>query len=72
MFISSNFIDMSNVIHHTIYSSVENMRFKLKEAEQFVIKLFYPFIISCYRSQFTSMVKYIALFGISSPEEYNY
>ena len=48
---------MSNVIHHTIYSSVENGRFKLKEAEQFVIKLYYPFIINCYRSQFTSIVK---------------
>ena len=57
MFISSNFVDMSNVIHHTIYSSVENGRLKLKEAEQFVIKLYYLFIINCYKSQFTSMVK---------------
>ena len=46
---------MSNVIHHTIYSSVANGR--LKEAEQCVIKLYYPFIINCYRSQFTSIVK---------------
>ena len=29
IFISSNFVDMSNVIHHTIYSSVENGRVKL-------------------------------------------
>ena len=28
MFISSNFVDLSNVIHRTIYSSVENGRFK--------------------------------------------
>ena len=34
-------------INHTIYSSVENGRFKLKETEQFVIKLYYPFIINC-------------------------
>ena len=32
-------------------------RFKLKEEEQFVIKLYYPFIINCCTSQFTSMVK---------------
>ena len=59
MFISSsaNFVDMSNVTNHTIYSSVENGTFKLKEAEQFVIKLYYPSIINCCRSQFTSMVK---------------
>ena len=48
MFISSNFFDMSNVIHHTIYSSVENGRFKLKEAEQCVIKLYYPLSIQFY------------------------
>ena len=37
MFISSpaNFVDMYNVINHTIYSSVENGRSKLKEEEQF-------------------------------------
>ena len=46
---------MSNAINHTIYSSVENGRFKLKEEKHFVIKLYYPFIINC--SQFTSMVK---------------
>ena len=46
MFISSTFVDISNVIHHTIYSSVENGRFKLKEAEQFEIKLYYPYIIN--------------------------
>ena len=57
MFISSNFVDMSNVIHHTIYSSVENGRLKLKEAEQFVIKLYSYVIMNCYKSQFTSMVK---------------
>ena len=28
---------MSNVINHTIYSSIENDRFKLKEADKFVI-----------------------------------
>ena len=54
---SANFVDMSNVINHTIYSSVENGTYKSKEAEPFVIKLYYPFIINCYRSQFTSMVK---------------
>ena len=59
MFISSsaNFVDMSNVISHTIYSSVEKGRFKLKEAEKFVIKLHYPFIINCCKNQFTSMIK---------------
>ena len=57
MFISSNFVDMSNVIHHTVYSSVENGRFKLKEAEQFEIKLYYPYIINWYWSQFTSTIK---------------
>ena len=57
MFISSNFVDVSDVIHHTIYSSVEDGRFKLKEVEQFVIKRYYPFIINCYRRQFTSIVK---------------
>ena len=31
---------MSNVINHIIYSSVENGRFKLKEADKFVIKLY--------------------------------
>ena len=37
MFISSpaNVVDMYNVINHTIYSSVENGRSKLKEEEQF-------------------------------------
>ena len=42
--LSTNFVDMSNVINHTIYSSVKNGRFKLKEADKFVIKLYYPFI----------------------------
>ena len=48
MFISSsaNFVNMSNVINHIIYSSIENCKFKLKEAEKFVIKLYYPFIIN--------------------------
>ena len=41
MFLCFNFVDVSNVMHHTIYSSVENGRFKLKEVEQFVIKLYY-------------------------------
>ena len=40
LYLLTNFVDMSNVIHH-IYSSVENGRYKLREAEQFVIKLFY-------------------------------
>ena len=48
---------MSNVINYTTYSSVENGRFKLKEEKQFVIKLYYPFIINCCRSRFTYMVK---------------
>ena len=55
--LSADFADMSNVINHTIYSSVENDRFELKEAKEFVIKLYYSFIINCCRSQFTSIVK---------------
>ena len=49
MFISSsaNFVDMSNVMNHNIYLGVENSRFKLKEADTFVIKLYYPFIFNC-------------------------
>ena len=58
MFISSStLLIMSNVISYTIYSSVENGRLKLKEAEKFVIKLYYPFIFNCCGSQFTSMIK---------------
>ena len=59
MFISSsaNFVEMSSIINHTIYSRVENGTVKLKEEEQFVIKLYHPFIINWCRTQFTSIIK---------------